>query len=110
MSKHTQGPWEFLEEKEYNNVPFISIRKKGFILIDDPDADEKNSIAGIWSTKPIDFANARLIAAAPELLEALEFFLSLPAVIATHEGSGWSAENVKKIEAARAAIAKVKGE
>ena len=71
MSKHTQGPWEFLEEKEYNNVPFISIRKKGFILIDDPDADEKNSIAGIWSTKPIDFANARLIAAAPELLEAL---------------------------------------
>ena len=76
MSKHTKGPWEVHETEVYfpNCAGGLSVRYC-------PDAE----------------ANARLIAAAPCLLEALDSIIE----------NGFS---TSRIAAARAAIAKAKGE
>jgi hypothetical protein len=62
MTQHTPGPWA------------ITARPKGYRLI---GTDGKQRIATVEirdEGESIDDANARLIAAAPELLEALQFF------------------------------------
>lgn len=72
----------------------------------------------LWPTKYCSEdeteANARLIAAAPELLEALEdatMFLDLVRMRARREGdAGQAAEADDALNNARAAIAKAKGE
>ena len=58
MSKHTPGPWQWTQHID----PTISIYKDGFGQI----ARLYDSSAGTGK------ANARLIAAAPDLLEALQ--------------------------------------
>jgi hypothetical protein len=94
MVKHTPGPWHVEENRAYH-TSFLIYSQAG------------NQLAQCfnWQNKSFDIAadaNARLIAAAPELLEALEWVLNsyeheyqtkLPAFIA-----------------ARAAIAKATGE
>ena len=55
MSKHTQGPWHTAGEQG------VQIRSA------------KDQIAKVWTMRGNEWkANARLIAAAPELLEALQ--------------------------------------
>ncbi len=69
MSKHTEGPWKVVFEK----IPFygeIYHRIK-------QDDDVELPIAMLWEGggtkgKPTQLANAKLIASAPELLEALK--------------------------------------
>ena len=86
MSKHTKGPWAI-----YVNAPSdIVIRKMS------KDGYELCSIARVSS----GYANARLIAAAPELLEALQSVLDN-----CLDSEGLCAAHAK----ARAAIAKAKG-
>lgn len=63
MSEHTPGPWEVYEGKP----------EEMEILI----LAEGGDIGAVWwslttGPQPVDEANARLIAAAPDLLEALE--------------------------------------
>ena len=88
MSKHTPGPWAI-----YVNAPSdIVIRKMS------KDGYELCAIARVSS----GYANARLIAAAPELLEALE---RIAASDPTHTHFATLA-----ISEARAAIAKATGE
>jgi hypothetical protein len=64
MSKHTPGPW-FIHEDQHDNV-----------TIKAPDGDgvpwNVATILSYCGDPPCDKANARLIAAAPELLEALQ--------------------------------------
>lgn len=98
MNKHTPGPW---------------IAVGGYV--ENPD----DSKADICSCEPADFgqrglhrtveeicANARLIAAAPELLEALKL-----AYLYINGGPGYTTENFTAAHsAARAAIAKATGE
>lgn len=92
--KHTAGPWELIEF--------------GGPQIGNPETGE--AICTMWGSRndpkdPIE-ANARLIAAAPELLEALrlalEYFNSAQAQL--------SASGQVARDAARAAIAKATGE
>lgn len=94
MSKHTPGPWE----TDRNNVHSGQIATIHHCL--------NNDWVEVWSPNwPADEdeqeANARLIAAAPELLEALEGFVAC-----------WDAcaSPVEFAEKARAAIAKARGE
>lgn len=86
MSKHTPGPWEVLEEKDY--PPSV--------------ISEMHDICTMSGAKsnPSVMADARLIAAAPELLEALE------AVMAEYE-DGYGLRCLKQV---RSAIAKATGE
>ncbi len=88
MSKHTPGPWQWTQHFD----PTISIYKDGFGQI----ARLYDSSAGTGK------ANARLIAAAPDLLDALEDLL--------HEvGFGRVITETTASTKARAAIAKATG-
>jgi hypothetical protein len=81
--RHTPGPWR--TDRPYD-APSI------YVI-----AGEGATLTRVASVRDAHKANARLIAAAPELLEALQgLVLALPA--------GWS------MQAARAAIAKATGE
>ncbi len=91
MSKHTPGPWQWTQHFD----PTISIYKDGFGQI----ARLYDSSAGTGK------ANARLIAAAPDLLEALR-------ICATQStGPDWTPEQALAFikQHARAAIAKATG-
>jgi hypothetical protein len=55
-------------------------------------------------------SNARLIAAAPDLLEALEVFVSqYVELVESGDAGNWDAETEPKVIAARTAIAKARG-
>ncbi len=88
MSAHTPGPWVWLEPQKVLNSAH------GKVI-------DHACYEGMWFAaydEEINAANARLIAAAPELLEALQGVLRV-ADRATSE-----------FDAARAAIAKATGE
>jgi hypothetical protein len=86
MNNHTQGPWTIENNSIYGNAGMI----RPFIAsVEDDHRDEETN------------ANARLIAAAPDLLEAADDAL------ADLEGYEFAAETIRKL---RAAIAKATGE
>lgn len=94
MSEHTPGPWKVFRGSRHQ-----SDRNYMAVIDSIPDVDGKvvaNCICHIASTNEDAEANAKLIAAAPELLEALEKILIADYAV--------SREN------ARNAIAKAKGE
>ncbi len=105
---HTPGPWR---PRDYAS-------KEGAIWIDCAARDERGrSVAGTigaayatgtGSSDPaVQQANARLIAAAPELLAALEGALRF---METVERGMPADQHMPEAHAARAAIAKAKGE
>ena len=114
MSKHTPGPWMVgLIKGEFGGACFEvvhhthsairaskSLFPSNHILMADKDGyiQPNENI----ECSPQKIANANLIAAAPELLEALENLLKV------HEGEGGTQHNAADM--ARAAIAKAKGE
>ena len=83
MSKHTKGPWTY--EPSDSNLAGAITAKTGWICDFDTDPSPEN---------------ACLIAAAPELLEALERFIG---------GDRTGVENIDYLFAVQA-IAKAKGE
>ena len=98
-AKHTPGPWE-AERIDNSNCVYIKCERGFFIATcHDGVRGESNAIA-----------NARLIAAAPELLEALQSLLkSFPTEDDMHI-AGWEQSEIdlacRDYEAARAAVAK----
>jgi hypothetical protein len=96
MSKHTPGPWhlDFDEAIESTYVSISAAKHKSLAEVVWRFATEEQS--------PNLEANAHLIAAAPELLEALERL-----VANLNEGDFISNT---RIDEARAALAKAKGE
>jgi hypothetical protein len=101
-AKHTPGPWscKILRWKSYHEVPEISIY----------NADGQEFIRQSYDTysdqATLSESDAYLIAAAPEMLEALEvlcnFKRDCPCELSNEELAAW--------DKARAAIAKAKGE
>ena len=92
-AKHTPGPWNIVESNKIDEEAHIQTDLK--------------SICRMWiQMDSQDMANARLIAAAPELLEALT------AMVAIWEGPRELAalRFAKSVIDARAAIAKATGE
>lgn len=59
MSKHTQGPWRFIAPDEFNCRPIVQRGSQGGFQIYGLDRET-------------EIADAQLIAAAPDLLEANE--------------------------------------
>jgi len=70
-SKHTPGPWEVFDDVEGCEFPGIDNAGESIVLCGSIFDD--GGIRG--DTKEERLANARLIAAAPELLEAVERLL-----------------------------------
>jgi hypothetical protein len=98
--KHTRGPWQVLPPEE--GVGYLRVRGTHFGL--------RYKIANVHDEKPSCLpdgeaqANAELIAAAPELLEALEKALVLVGSIG---GPDYSEQDRARVaNQARAAIAK----
>ena len=95
MSDHTPGPWDLVAEKGFGLAASWVIEAR-------PQAER--SIALIMSTE----ANARLIAAAPDLLAAVHSLLRVCDDLASQQAmpdESWRVD----AQAAFAAIAKAKG-
>ena len=95
-AKHTPGPWELARNDQHaGSIATLYGCEGGYIEV--------------WTTKwPAGVnqeANARLIAAAPELLEALQ------SIVDDHEfcGNSWGDRREAWIATARAALAKAEG-
>lgn len=111
MSKHTPGPWS----AELMKIGTIKRGTSAYVLL---DGDEYNiAMISSWKSQPDTAAeaeaNARLIAAAPELLEALEALLNAD-LYADGEGIHFiknadTADGERAVQMARAAIAKATG-
>jgi len=96
-SKHTPGPWRYSElgsEGAMIYPDYGDIRERGRAIC---RVDMRDTLT--------DFANARLIAAAPELLEAVE-----AASDYFHDFTESDQEETDLAKLMRAAIAKAKGE
>lgn len=90
--KHTPGPWK--AEKSNNCIAIVS-------------GDYGYGVAKTYGTGKEDTLNARLIAAAPELLEALK--LCIPELKEWMRNHGEDIGTLDVIKKAQAAIAKAEG-
>lgn len=97
MNEHTAGPWEVSLENGELPEGYATINGQGWWQL----AGVVVEVGGQKNEE--GFANARLIAAAPELLEALR---SLHAAMACYDGTP---EETLALDAAYAAIAKATG-
>jgi hypothetical protein len=96
MSAHTPGPWSVEKERDFWNVTSV----QGDIV----------GIEGLYRCDGSDEANARLIAAAPELLEALRYMLRrYVELVESGDAGDWNPETETEVIEARAAIAKAEG-
>lgn len=101
MSKHTPGPWVHRTRLDHGaNIG----TETGYAVCD---------MAYDYSSLPREElkADARLICAAPELLEALKAIKPfIPKTSASEGGAAKHSENVRAADMVRAAIAKATGE
>lgn len=118
--KHTPGPWQ-VSHSGYANAPFVI-----FAGTRKPNYESHFPLSGVNAIAEIfhdeseqhdeQAANARLIAAAPEMLEALEDCLSLIEFYAEREMNAPAnhqeavRETRESLRKYRAAIKKAKGE
>lgn len=92
MNAHTPGPWK-ATDKVGNNIFHIDASTRGGVAFCDNEA------------------NAALIAAAPDLLEAMEALFKECAMVHKYGGEIYNQKEADAaIQAAKAAIAKAKGE
>lgn len=99
-AKHTEGPWEFRELSPFDDG-------LGYISADGRDIIH----SGVLDlSKDENLANARLIAAAPDLLAALELFVERDAALKRENPDLTpSARFTRLLEAGEAALAKARG-
>ncbi|HEY9453453.1 MAG TPA: hypothetical protein VIR82_12320 [Bradyrhizobium sp.] len=96
QAKHTQGPWDFQEEYGDTGQRFTAVRDGRYETVCIIDGHENE-------------ADARLIAAAPDLLEALKEAESLLEQTLRWRGEGWECSEAELLGGIRAAIAKAEG-
>lgn len=110
MSKYTPGPWESNKSESFGNTVFYVSQQDG--------APYTQHYSDVASTIPgelesIQEANANLIAASPEMLEALKEAVACGMVPASSAKEGGAARHARQTVVAdmiRAAIAKAEGE
>ena len=99
-AEHTPGPWEAVIQPGCHAViASLSGGPKAVAIIGNNTPDDGN--------EPMRFANARLIAGAPDLLAALQ---RIVAVLDKQVASPHLAERASPLAQAKAAIAKATGE
>lgn len=106
MSKHTPGPWEVNGVQEHNPCPTVcavhkpewDYRDKYWLCVMQDHTREKEAVIA-------NYANARLIAAAPDLLEACK-----AAFKAIDEQQDYHYVGLNVLPRLIAAIAKARGE
>ena len=111
-AQHTPGPWKWWDKstgrpERYDLCKLIAANGKRIF-----GGYGGEGFSAIGKT-PEDEANARLIVAAPDLLEALEDAVAcglIPITSASEGGAARFSEQVKAADKVRAAIAKAKGE
>jgi|DEB0MinimDraft_6_1074348.scaffolds.fasta_scaffold131289_2 hypothetical protein len=69
-AKHTPGPWEWIKSDEYGYSALVNADLNREVIVTGGFNDGDAPIT--WMGEEMSNADARLIAAAPELLEALE--------------------------------------
>jgi len=103
-SKFTPGPW-FVEQSEKTPIYVSPVgRHENISICNVLTMDEDDSESGDWINGDETKANAALIAAAPELLEALQGLL-----FAYEDPGNTGSTHDEKVIAARAAIEKATG-
>ena len=96
MGSYTEGPWE-IDRHGVSDSRYKQVCRR-------PIGKDKTIVGKQWPE------NARLIAAAPELLEALEVMTERYADLVNCGDCGhWNPEQEAEVMQARAAIAKAKG-
>ena len=111
MSGHTPGPWEWLEAKTAWEDP----ANMEFIIGGGPNNDDIAAVfheegATVSISREEAAANARLIAAAPSLLSALQALDPFMDAIVCYASTLEEHEPNRLVMEARAAIAKATGE
>jgi citrate lyase beta subunit len=106
MSRHTPGPW-FLAEKVEGKHTVTNLRR----IRSERERIEHGAVCEVYGIADGSeaHANARLIAAAPELLEALEWCAETLAVFVADGSAAPESVIGKNLTTARAAIAKATG-
>jgi hypothetical protein len=109
MSKNTRGPWEVRPDE--SGVTYLRVRGSQlgcrFRIANVP----KLTYEGATESEAAEtLANANLIAAAPELLEALRFILDRYVQLVNSGDAGfWDPEKEPQVIQSRAAMAKAEG-
>lgn len=102
-TKHTPAPWYWCDGEEEKDLPYLTSNAG------------KICEFGNWEAyypqcgELPNEADRRLIAAAPELLEALEWLVTIQSIVSIPEAMHSRTYQIA-VEQARAAIAKAKGE
>lgn len=96
--QHTPGPWAIFDAGRDDNLFVEGIGSVCKIARKGPDGRNRE----------LEMANARLIAAAPEMLEALEAIRTLSAYMISPGGGAGTLMKIEQL--ADAAIRKAKGE
>ena len=99
-TRHTPGPWSVGETSANEGEGRFILGEGGYVAV---------TVRGEGDSAREDEANARLLAAAPSLLEALRENEKLLAAYVNHEEVEMCAF-AERLEAVRAAIADVEGE
>lgn len=103
-AKHTPGPWHWVDRGHYYRLETLD----GYEIADDGSSCGEY---GGWMYSP-DEPNARLIAAAPELLEALQEAIDCGMVPSSSCSDGGASKYSRQVQVAdmiRAAVAKATG-
>jgi hypothetical protein len=113
MSKHTPGPWTLFQDQSVRHYAGIEAGKLSIVAIGYPELIPAMDDSGVHGrTEEEALANALLIAAAPDLLEALEKCLYIIGHPKDEPETLWRTDDELKdaYESAVSAIAKAKGE
>jgi hypothetical protein len=99
VSKHTKGPWEWVEDRLNGGYSGLVGANGEEVLF--PNCRNDGDEGAAWFEDFPSEADRNLIAAAPELLEALKI-----AIERLDDGSAWSDEHLYELEAV---VAKAEG-
>ena len=105
--KSTPGPWHAVGQKDVDTG--LGYTGNMISITTNREEPHEGAVAGIWNPSGRSEADAHLMAAAPELLEALDTLCAVVGLTA-FKHAGQRAVLQEAVDNARAVIAKAKGE